>query len=96
MLGEWDYLIAYLKDGRYEIDNGWVERVIRKFAIGRNNWLFADTTDGAEASSLLYSLVITAKLNGKDPFKVMAEILTRLPSATTIDDYETLANLLTR
>jgi hypothetical protein len=39
------------EDGRFEIDNGWIERAIRKFAIGRNNWLFCDTVDGAKASS---------------------------------------------
>ena len=93
-INEYEELSAFLKDGRYEIDNGWIERAIRKFAIGRNNWLFADTVEGAQASSLYYSLVITAKLNGKDPFKVIAEILHQLPSAKTIDDYEKLATLL--
>jgi transposase len=95
-INEYDELAAFLKDGRYEIDNGWIERAIRKFAIGRNNWLFCDTIGGAEASSLLYSLVVTAKLNEKDPFEVMAEIFRRLPSATTADDYEKLARLLVK
>lgn len=94
LLDEWERLTRYLKNGRYEMDNGWVERVIRKFAIGRNNWLFADTTDGAEASSVLYSLALTAKLNGKDPFAVMVDILKQLPLAEKIEDYERLTNLL--
>ncbi len=93
-LNEHAELSAFLKDGRYEVDNGWIERAIRKFAIGRNNWLFCDTVDGAKASSLLYSLVITAKLNEKDPFKVMTEIFRQLPMANSIDDYEKLAKLL--
>jgi len=87
-------LTAFLADGRYEIDNGWVERTIRKFAIGRNNWLFCDTVEGAHASGLLYSLTITAKLNGKDPFKVMTEIFSKLPDAKTVEDYERLTALL--
>ena len=95
-INEYDELIAFLKNGRYEIDNGWIERAIRKFAIGRNNWLFCDTVDGAKASSLLYSLVITAKLNDKDPFAVMTEIFRKLPAAQTIDDYEKLASLLVK
>lgn len=95
-LNEYEELTAFLKDGRYEIDNGWVERVIRKFAIGRNNWMFSDTVAGAESSALLYSLVITAKLNEKDPFEVLAEILRLLPSADTIEDYERLASLLVK
>lgn len=93
-LNEYTELSAFLKDGRFEIDNGWIERAIRKFAIGRNNWLFCDSVAGAKASSLLYSLVITAKLNGKDPFAVMTEIFRELPAAQTIDDYEKLARLL--
>ena len=93
-VNEYPELSAFLKDGRYEIDNGWIERAIRKFAIGRNNWLFSDTVPGAKASSLLYSLVITAKLNGKDPFVAMTEIFRRLPEAKSIDDYEKLAKLL--
>jgi transposase len=91
---EYEELTAFLADGRYEIDNGWLERTIRKFAIGRNNWMFCDTVDGAHASSILYSLVITAKLNRKDPFKVMTEIFYQLPYANTADDYEKLASLL--
>ncbi len=76
------------------MDNGWVERMIRKFAIGRNNWLFCDTVEGAHTSGVLYSLALTAKLNGKDPFKVMTSILSALPSARTADDYERLTELL--
>jgi transposase len=41
-VNQYDELSAFLKNGRYEIDNGWIERAIRKFAIGRNNWLFSD------------------------------------------------------
>ncbi len=93
-IAEYRELTAFLADGRYEIDNGWLERTIRKFAIGRNNWMFCDTVDGAEASSLLYSLAITAKLNGKNPFEVLTEIFTRLPAAETGEDYEALAEIL--
>lgn len=93
-IAEYAELTAFLADGRYEMDNGWLERAIRKFAIGRNAWMFCDTVEGAHASSLLYSLAITAKLNGKDPFVVMTEILTKLPDARTAGDYEALVELL--
>ena len=91
---EYNELSAFLQNGRYEADNGWIERAIRKFAIGRNNWLFSDSVPGAESSALLYSLVLTAKLNEKDPFEVMTEIFKKLPYAKTLEDYEKLANLL--
>jgi transposase len=91
---EYAELSAFLADGRYEMDNGWLERTIRKFAIGRNAWLFCDTVEGAQASSLLYSLAITAKLNGKNPFEVMTEIFAHLPDARTVDDYEQLVQTM--
>jgi transposase len=92
-VAEYAELTMFLKNGRYEMDNGWLERTIRKFAIGRNNWLFCDTVEGAHASGLLYGLTVTAKLNGKDPFKVMTEVLAKLPAATTVEDYEELTAL---
>lgn len=95
-LNEYEHLVAALSDGRYEIDNGWIERAIRKFAIGRNNWLFCDSVDGAKASSLFYSLIVTAKLNDRNPYDVIAEILKGLNAADGIDDYERLAKLLVK
>ena len=91
---EYEYLIGYLKDGRLEPDNGFTERSIRKFAIGRNNWMFSDTEDGANASALLYSLVVTAKTNGVNPYKALVKIFTELPKAQTIEEYERLAELI--
>jgi transposase len=95
-LDEYEHLTAFLKDGRYEIDNGWIERAIRKFAIGRNNWLFCDSVDGAKASSLFYSLTVTAKLNEKNPFEALVMILNEINSANSIEDYERLAGLLVK
>lgn len=95
-LDEYEHLTAFLKNGRYEIDNGWIERAIRKFAIGRNNWLFCDSVDGAKASSLFYSLIITAKLNDKNPFDAMVAILKDINEAETIQDFERLAALLVK
>lgn len=91
---EYVYLTKYLNDGRIGPDNGMVERTIRKFAIGRNNWLFADTPEGADASALLYSMVITAKVNGVNPYKALSKILTDVAHAQTIEDYERLADLI--
>lgn len=93
-LGEYECLRGYLKDGRLEPDNGFAERAIRKFAIGRNNWLFSDSEEGAKASALFYSFVVTAKLNGVNPYEALKQILERLPTTSTLDDYEKLGNLL--
>lgn len=94
LIGEYEYLIAYLKDGRLECDNGFTERAIRKFAIGRNNWMFSDQAEGAEASALLYSLVITAKVNGVNPYRALVRLFTELPKAKSVEDYERLAEVI--
>ncbi len=91
---QFEYLKGYLKDGRLNIDNGFTERSIRKFAIGRNNWLFSDTVEGAEASSVLYSLVVTAKVNNVNPYRALVKICTDILNAKSYEDYERLAELI--
>lgn len=93
-INEYEYLTGYLKDGRLNPDNGFTERVIRKFAIGRNNWMFSDSEGGAGASALLYSLVITAKINGVNPYRALTKILTDIPMANSCEDYERLAEII--
>lgn len=58
----------YTEHGDVAIDNSHIESLIRQFVMGRGNWMFCDTTDGAHASATIYSLIITAKKNGLDPF----------------------------
>ena len=94
MLNEFPYLTRYLEAGYLNIDNGFTERAIRYFAIGRNNWIFSDTVQGAEASSLLYSLVVTARVNGINPLEALTKIFTELPLATSLADYERITNYL--
>ena len=91
---QYELLIGYLQDGRLEIDNGFTERAIRKFAIGRNNWMFSDTPEGADASSLLYSLVVTAKVNKVNLYKALVKIFTDLPMAEDLEHYERLAEVI--
>ena len=91
---EYEYLIGYLKDGRLEMDNGFAERAIRKFAIGRNNWLFADTEAGAHASAMFYSLLCTAKVNDVNIYDAMKYLFKEIPKATSIEDFERLADVI--
>jgi transposase len=74
------YLERYLLDGRLEISNNRAERSIKPFTIGRKNWLFSDTVGGAKASSIYYSLVVTAIENGLVPFEYLSWILTNMPN----------------
>lgn len=86
----WSRLIRYLEGGHLPIDNNPAERAIRPFVIGRKNWLFSDTSKGAHASALLYSLIETAKANGQEPYAWLRHVLEHLPLATTTADYEAL------
>ncbi|WP_200909662.1 IS66 family transposase [Pseudoalteromonas porphyrae] len=50
-----------IDDGRLSIDNNRAERAIKPFVIGRKNWLFSNTCNGAHASAILYSLIVLLK-----------------------------------
>jgi transposase len=89
-INEYDSLIRYLEDGRFNISNAPVENKIRPFAIGRKNWLFSQSVEGAQASAMFYSLVETAKANNVEPFDWLRGVLEKLPHAQTVEDYEAL------
>ena len=73
-LNQWSGLTVYLQDARLHIDNNLVEGAIRPFEIGRENWLFAYSPKGATSSAALYSLVETAKCNGREPYAYLREL----------------------
>jgi len=79
-------LVAFLKDGRLELDNNRSERSIKPFVIGRKNWLFANTPQGAKASATIYSIVETAKENGLNPFAYLNYLFEKLPNVDTCDE----------
>ena len=87
---QWPKLIAYLEDGQLHIDNNLVENAIRPFALGRKNWLFSNTPNGAKASANLYSLIETAKANGLEPYHYLRKVYRELPKANTLEDIEAL------
>ena len=86
----WPYLLTYLQDGRYEIDNNRSERTIKPFVCGRKNWLFSNSVDGAHASANLFSLIESAKLHDLDPVKYLTHVFKELPNCKVVADYEAL------
>lgn len=75
-----EYLCRFLTDGNIPIDNGATERHIRPYTIGRNNFLFCNTIDGAEATAIMYTMVETAKANKANVYYYLKYILERMPS----------------
>jgi transposase len=78
-LGQWRRLTNYIDEGHAGIDNNVVENAIRPSALGRKNWLFAGTPAGAWASSLLFSLIETAKANNLEPYSYPRYLFEKLP-----------------
>ena len=87
---QWEGLVRFCDDGRYGIDTNPVENAIRPFAVGRRNWLFADTVAGANASARLYSLTECAKANGLEPYAYLRHVFTELPKAQSLAEVEAL------
>lgn len=78
--------MAFLKDGRLELDNNRGERAIKPFVIGRKAWLFSTSPKGAKASAIIYSIVETAKENQLDPLKYLTYALEQLPLIDVTDE----------
>jgi hypothetical protein len=88
--GQWPKLVRVFDHGEVPLDTNLVENAVRPFAIGRKNWLFADTVHGAEASANLYSLIETAKANDLEPWAYLERVFDQIPGAETIDDFDAL------
>nr|WP_276508159.1 transposase [Endozoicomonas acroporae] len=89
-LNQWPKLIIYCEDGLFNISNAAAKNAIRPLTVGRRNWLFADTPDGARASAIYYSLIESAKDNGLEPFEYICYVLEELPYADTVEKLEAL------
>jgi transposase len=87
----WSGLLAFLDDGRIEMDTNVVERAIRPHTLTRKNALFAGSDGGARHWAIAMTLIQTAKLNGVDPMAWLADVLERIVSGRTkINELHTL------
>lgn len=72
-------LRQFLNDGTIPCDDGFTERRIRPYAVGRRSWLFNFTPSGAEAAMTYYTLIETARLNGANPYIYLTYLLEKMP-----------------
>jgi transposase len=89
-LNQWEYLTRYAEDGSMPIDNNLLERDIRLFATGRKSWLFSDTVEGARASAVIYSLMLTCRACRVEPFAWLKHVFTELPQRPDDADIDDL------
>ena len=93
-LNQEKYLRVFLTDGDVPIDNNASERAIRGFCIGKKNWMFHNTANGASSSAIIYSIVETAKANNLKPFDYVQHLLEEMPKHMDDRDCSFLENLL--
>jgi len=89
-LSQWDKLAAYLESPHLTPDNNACENAIRPFVIGRKNWLFCQSPQGAKSSCGMYSLIETAKRNGLRPFDYLTAVFKKAPVASSLQNWEKL------
>lgn len=75
MLKRWNAFALFLEDGRVCLSNNAAERALRGIALGRKSWLFCGSDRGGQRAAAMYSLIVTAKMNGVDPQAWLADIL---------------------
>jgi hypothetical protein len=78
ILKRWPAFTLFLEDGRACLSNNAAERGLRGIALGRKSWLFCGSDRGGQRAAAMYSLVVTAKMNGIDPQAWLTDVLTRI------------------
>ena len=78
ILKRWAAFTLFLDDGRVCLTNNAAERALRGIALGRKSWLFAGSDRGGQRAAILYSLIVTAKMNDVDPQAWLADVLARI------------------
>jgi len=77
-LTRWDKLSRYTENADLQIDNNLVENAIRPVAIGRKNFMFAGSHEGAKRAAMMYSFFGTCKLHNINPQEWLADVLVRI------------------
>ena len=74
-----DGLRTFLRDGRLPFTNNASERALRHQAVGRKNWIFVATEDGADWNATIVSLIASAQLHGIEPWEYLRDLLCLAP-----------------
>lgn len=87
-------LRRFLTDGNIPCDNGHVERVIRSYSVGRANWLFADSMNGAKVNAIMYSMIETAKANQANIPIYLQYLFEQIPLRRAGGDQDFMADMM--
>lgn len=78
ILKRWAAFTLFLEDGHVCMSNNAAERGLRGIALGRKSWLFCGSDRGGQRAAAMYSLIVTAKMNGVDPQAWLTDVLSRI------------------
>jgi hypothetical protein len=98
-MNNWAKAEAFPTRGDLPIDNGISERVVRDLAIGRKNWMFIGSDEGAKRMAMLISIIVTCKINGIDIPEYLSDVLMRLamgPRGASVADLTPIEWLKTK
>jgi transposase len=73
-------LSRFLEDGRLRLDNNVSEVELRRQVVGRHNWTFCGSDDGAEWNAIATSLIASCQLHGIEPWAYLRDVLTLQPA----------------
>jgi hypothetical protein len=79
-LSNYEALVRYTEAGYLNIDNNLAERTLRLVAVGRKNWMFAGSDQGAKTAAVLFSFTASCKHLQIDPFAYLRDLFTHLPA----------------
>jgi transposase len=88
------FLRLFLTDGRIPMDNNYAEQAIRPFTIARKNFVLMESSKGATASAMIFSLAETAKANGLNTYDYFELLLSELSKHQDDHDRSFLEDLL--
>lgn len=80
LFNQWGALTVFLEDGRIELSNNASERSVKQAVMLRKNSLFVNTMSGAKSSSIILSIVETAKANKLSPESYLRFLFETVPS----------------
>ena len=83
-------VLRIFENGNFDLDNNAIERQMRPVAIGRKNYMFAGSHDGAHNAAVLYSLLSTCKLNKVNPWEWLRDVLIRIGSDKSVKPFDLL------
>jgi len=89
-LTQWDKMVMYLESPYLTPDNNAAENAIRPFVLGRKNWLFNKSPEGAKSSCGMFSLIQTARQNGLVPWQYLNALFEMAPYASSTEDWQKL------